>query len=334
MKLQELQKEIADYGADCDDLNSTVRSLIFGKQNAIGFVPSLLQKYHVSGVLNDWAFTQVCNTLNAPAGWLTNHCPEELKVDILNELAVKWRDDKNLFIRLKGEVVRAVLSDKYSVFDHSQLIDLTAEAIQTMGIEPQVHRATVADEMRAYLVFPQITLAPDPTRDNGGLHPSMYISNSERGGGSARITGAVYRSICSNGLIMGWKTNETMAIRHMYHSRAMMSMLVAEGITTALKMSEEATVRFIKSQEVKIPKVNLSSIVSGWTERYGISVDAKENWLATITSEAASYGRADDIRLFDMVNAATYVAQSRSADETEMIERMAGEILWTDTRSR
>lgn len=334
MELQELQTEIADYGADCDDLSTTVRSLIFGKQNAIGFAPSLLQKYNVSGSLNGWAFNQICNTLNAPAGWLTNHCPEELKVDILNELALKWRDDKNLFVRFKGEVVRAVLSDKYSVFDHSQLIDLTAEAIQTMGIEPQVYRATVADEMRAYLVFPQITLAPDPTRDNGGLHPSMYISNSERGGGSARVTGAVYRSICSNGLIMGWKTNETMAVRHLNYSRAEMGLLVAEGITTALKMSEEATRLFIESQEVKIPKANLSSIVSGWTERYGISIDAKDNWLASITSEATSYGRADDIRLFDLVNAATYVSQSRPAEETEMIERMAGEILWTDTRSR
>ena len=113
-----------------------------------------------------------------------------------------------------------------------------------------------------------------------------------------------------------------------------MSMLVAEGITAALKMSEEATVRFIKSQEVKIPKVNLSNIVNGWTERYGISIDAKDNWLATITSEAASYGRADDIRLFDMVNAATYVAQSRSADETEMIERMAGDLLTQETHRR
>lgn len=53
-----------------------------------------------------------------------------------------------------------------------------------------------------------------------------------------------------------------------------------------------------------------------------------------IYSEAASYGRADDIRLFDMVNAATYVAQSRPAFETEMIERMAGDLLTQETHRR
>lgn len=338
-----LKTEVETYSADCTDCNTHLKTLRFGNDNQMIFQADLTQgndKPMMAGKLNDWSFNQIAGRLNAPGQWMTTkYCPEEMKVTILNDLTTKYREDAEYLIRLKSDTVRAVLSNQYSRFDNLEFIDLIGEAVATMGIQGQVHRDTVGDELRAYLIFPQITFAPDPeagTRpnptDNGGLHPAIYISNSERGGGSAKVAGAVYRSICTNGMIFGWQTEDMFSIRHRFHSRTAMGLLVAEGITSALKMSEEATRLFIQSQDVKIPQVSLAGIVNDWANRYGISVEAKDNWLAGINAEAITYNRYQDPRLFDMVNSATYVAQTRNTNEAEQMERMAGDLLRGRTR--
>ena len=332
--LKALRASAEEYAADCADAKATLRTFKFYKDNQMVFAPDG-GMVGMTGKFNDWSFNQLCFKMNVPAGWVGNqkNCPEELKIKILDDLAGKYRDDANMLIRMKGEVIRAVLSSQYAQFDNLEFIDLIAEAVSTMGIEPQVHRVTVDDDMRGYIVFPQITIAPDPTikgeppHGNGGLHPSLYVSNSERGGGSARVVGAVYRSICTNGVIFGWKEQDSFQLRHRFHSRAMMASLVAEGIAEALHMSEEATKKFIAAQDVKVPQVSLAGLVDKWAGQYGITVEAKGNWMTAIATETIINGRKDDTRLFDIVNAATYVAQTIPAAEMEMMERMAGDLL-------
>ncbi|MFA5416903.1 MAG: DUF932 domain-containing protein [Bacteroidales bacterium] len=331
--LEDLKKEIGEYEADTNDSMASQKTLDFAPGNGLHFTPDMAGgSTRMAGIINDWSFTQICGRLNAPGAWLgdPDKCPEELKIDILNQLASKYRDDTNLLIRMKGEVIRAILSSRYSKFDNMEFVDLVGDAVATMGegMAPQIIRSQVGDELRSYVCFPQITLAPDPEkRDTGGLHPSLYISNSERGGGSAKVAGAVFRTVCSNGMIYGWRSEDTFEARHIFKSRAAMGLLVAEGIAEGLRLSEEATDRFIKAQDIKIPQISLAGIVDNWVTKYGISVEAKENWLAAISHETIENGRKNDTRLFDLVNSATYVAQTRRPDETELMERAAGDIL-------
>lgn len=337
--INELQELATAYASDCVDANAESKSFRFANDNQVAFETG--EGFSMVGTLNDWAFKQVCSRLNVPSGWLGNPdvCPENLKVDVLNDLAGIYRDSADYLVRMKGNVIRALLSNQYSIFDNKEFVDLVGEAVSTMGITPSVARYSLDDDMRAYIVFPQVTFAPDPqviTRlpgeprgndDDGGLHPAIYISNSERGGRSAKVVGAVYRSICTNGMIFGWRDENAFVVRHRFHSKAMMATMVADGIAEGLKMSEEATRRFIASQDKKIPAPNLRHLVDDWAGKYGITVEAKENWLAGITNEAIVNGRHEDVRVFDMVNAATYVAQTRNGSEVEHIERMAGDIL-------
>ena len=332
MTINELQEQATAYASDCVDAISESKSFRFAEGNQVAFEAG--EGFSMVGTLNEWAFGQVCSRLNVPSGWLGNPdvCPENLKVDVLNDLASIYRDSANYLVRMKGNVIRALLSNQYSIFDNKEFVDLVGEAVSTMGITPSVARYSLDDDMRAYVVFPQITFAPDPqspsrNNDDGGLHPAIYVSNSERGGRSAKVVGAVYRSICTNGVIFGWREENAFVVRHRFHSKAMMAAMVADGIAEGLKMSEEATRRFIASQDKKVAAPNLRHIVDEWAGKYGITIEARENWLASITNEAIVNGRHDDVRVFDMVNAATYVAQTRDGSEVEHIERMAGDIL-------
>jgi hypothetical protein len=311
-----------------------MRSLEFGADRMLYYnEPNLLfPNARAGGRLNDWAAQQIGSRLDAPGAewlWKEKHCPSDLAATILNDL-VQRRDPAKYLIRLKGSTIRAVLSDQYTRFDNAEMIDLAVQAIDTMGLEPEVKRAQVGDDMSAYILFPQATIENDP-RSKGGrdgrLHPAIHISNSERGGGSAKITGAVFSHYCQNGLITGWSSTEVMAVRHRFISSPAMGALVAQSIASGLEMSEAAARAFVASQEVRIPKPDLSGITASWARRYGLSINQRDSWLDAITGELNRNERQEDPRLFDVVNGATWLAQEISVADSVLVERMAGDLL-------
>ncbi len=233
-------------------------------------------------------------------------------------------------IRNKGDLIRAVLSDQYTVFDNHQLVDLVAEAIGSMGIQPEIKRVAVGDELSSYILFPQVTVDHDPRANgegSGNLHPAIHVSNSERGGGATKIVGAVFSKVCQNGLIYGWNAEDTLSIRHRYLSTEAMGYLVAQSVAAGLKMSEAATKAFVQSKEVHVPMVSLGNIVSDWAAKYGLTVSTKESWLGLICGEMNQNERPDDPRAFDIINGATLLAQQLDPIEAVTLERMAGGLL-------
>ena len=337
-EIQKLRDDVNQYAADCHDAYTQTRGLAFQgrtvsfkSEDAAG---GLFEGADVmeSGRLNDWAAKQLVTKLDAPGyEWLftESRCPADLETTILNTLTAT-RDDAKVFIRSKGEQIRAILSDQYTKFDNTALIDLTCTALETMGLQADVRRPEVGDDLSAYILIPGVTFNNDP-RSKGGegkLHPAIHISNSERGGGTAKIAGAVFTSVCSNGMILGWKTNEVMAVRHRYISTPAMGALVAEAIATGFNMSEHAAKAFVQAQEIHIPKPSLQPLVSGWADKYGLSVGEKENWLGMIAGEINRNERPEDPRLFDVINAATEIAQQKAPVEAILIERMAGDMLF------
>lgn len=336
INFQTLKDRVNAYAEDCSDSLANLKTFHYmpnyglsfssGEENLFGTPVAEARQ------LNDWAFTQLAGRLNAPPmQWLNNEglCDDELRVKIMNEL-IEDREDARYLLRSKGQTLRAVLSDQYTKFDNTELIDLAGEAINQMGIEPQVFRAEIGDQLRGYVLFPQIDFGSPSNGNNpgnGGLHPAVYISNSEIGGGMAKVVGAIYRATCDNGVIFGWNAENIFAIRHRWISRAGMSEVMKNAMIIAFKLSEEAAHKFIASQDIHLPQTNMQSIVDQWATKYGISVGAKEDWLSTISAETHTHGRVNDPRVYDVVNAATYIAQQQQGNEREQIERMAGDFL-------
>lgn len=336
IKLSEFKSQVEKYAIDCHDAISSTKSMMFHGRD-VQFLSGSNQQLILGSVLeqgrlNDWAAMQIGAKLDAPGyDWLfnTKHCPETLQTTILNDL-VTFRPEANVMVRSKGDMVRAVLSDQYTKFDNKELVNLAVTAIDTMGLEPEVKRVLIADDLSAYILFPSVTVSNDP-RAKGGrdgqLHPAIHISNSERGSGSAKIAGAVFSGYCQNGMIYGWSASETMSIRHRYITSATMGALVADSIAIALNMSEQAAKAFVESQEIKISKVSLSSFVDRWASKYGLTVSDKESWLGAITGEVNRNDRPEDPRLFDVINGATWLAQEREVQDSVILERMSGDIL-------
>lgn len=345
----EFHQRVNEYAQHLSDMYGHSQQMFYSDPErtlAVKTEGGLFDSGHVSGSLNRHAFRQLAERLNAPPiSWLDDNrrCDPDIREYLMNEL-LKRREDSRLLVRFRDDTIRAVLSDQYTVFDNKPLIDLVADAVGQMNMEAEVHRAELGDEMRIYVLLPQITFAPDPANrlglptpeqnpahgwrgDDGGLHPAIYVANSEVGTGRVRIHGAVYRAVCSNGAIFGWDTTQELAMYHRGLSMGVMRGFVANAVAQALRFSEEATLKFVQAQEVHLDTKEIPNLISSWIERYGLSVDARDNWLASVRSEAASYGRSQDPRLFDVVNGATYTAQQYEGETRETFERIAGYLL-------
>lgn len=343
-----LQQQANDYAADCSDAYAATSKINFAPDYGLEFEAGanlFAARAKVAGRMNDYAARQVASRLDAPnADWLfhDDHCPDAFRVEILNRL-LGLRDEATYLIRSKGTMIRGILSDQYTPFDNVRLIDLVGDALATMGTEVKVARAEVGDELGAYILLPQISFGKDPrgtqTNSNGpngdgGLHPAVYLSNSEVGRRSVRIAGGTFTGICSNGVIYGLRKGENVfSVRHRFISKTTMGVLVAEAIVDAFHVSEEGAKRFVEAQEVHVEPVSLAPLVDQWARTYGLSIDARTSWLTNITIQAAENGRTQDPRLFDVVNAATLVARDMGLDSREPMEEMAGALLFSPLRA-
>lgn len=338
--ISELLEKVNTYSQDCADAYSSVNHLRFNTHGCMIY-PTKESHYTVDmqGIPNRHALSQIVERLDAPRlDWLDNpkRCPTELKAKILNNLAVDRKDD-GLFVRSKGNTVRGILSSQYTKFDNTLFVDLVGQAVESMGVDVQVHRPMIGDELSAYILIPSITFDKDPSYkggDNGGLHPAVYISNSEIGTGAARTAGGLYRKVCSNGAIYGWKSEQSLQVRHRWLSAYAMRSIVASGIAEALKMSEKAAKAYVAAQDIAIEEVNLKGIIGEWASKYGLTVGAKDNWLKCVTAEVETQERESPM-LIDVFNGATYSAHAiENVMEREMVERMAGDMLYHYTRPR
>jgi hypothetical protein len=319
---------------DALTMSDTVEVSPEGKASYIE--PGTMATLHGSVPISYQGLTQLNARLDGPPMRWTgdpDHCPPPLRGKLLTYLA-KSRKPESLLMREHDGTLRAVLSDDYTRFDHGQFIDLVTQAVESMGpqVNAQVFRAEIGDEMRAYVLLPEVTFGQLPGTDdgghgNGGLHPGIYISNSEIGTGAARTSGGLYRATCQNGMIYGWSAGEIVRVRHLFIHQAALLAVIASAVAAGFKMSERAALAFIESQQIHMRPTGLEGLVEKWVTKYGLSVDRKADWLTAISTETATYGRPDDPRLFDVTNALTYIAREKDAAEREMMERAAGDLI-------
>lgn len=288
------------------------------------------------------AYRQFAERLHAPRpSWLLNrdYCPADLEHSILDDLRQfrAAKDHKHYMLRLRddferdGTTVRAVLSEDYTPFDHTKFIEMVGDAldlVQARELGVIVARSQVGDTMRAYILFSGLTKELPEGKDGGGLHPGIYISNNEIGTGSVRVAAGVWRDVCTNGLIYGWNAEWNRALAHRFYTKAAFSAVIADNVANALEITEEAAEKFVQSYAVEVGKSRVEKILDRWAEG-SMTVKSRERWETLTFASVSDYGRErEDVRLFDVLNGLTQAAQlADNEDETEVMERMAGDML-------
>jgi hypothetical protein len=345
--LDQVREEIEERRSLCFDETVQSRSLEFHGEKRLDFelghsASSLFSGARGTGYLNDNAFKQVASRFGVPPVWVMDgdDCPPALR-----KLVMDWKfghvDDKKMLLRATsdpdGDILRAVLSDRYQPYDHHDLWGAIEAACATMPVQPWVlPRGPVGDDLRGYLVLDNVRFDADqrpihypgqnpaiPSRTgdgggSGGLQPAVYFSNNEIGTGRVRISAGLFRSYCSNGMIYGWKEQSTLSVTHLWSQKNHIALAVHEAIANALTLSEEAASKMVAAMNVRIEPTKLDGIFEKWARTYGIALASKDAWRAMVSAEPS---------MFDAVNAATVLAQKQEPEECENFERMAGDML-------
>lgn len=120
------------------------------------------------------------------------------------------RGTKRLFIRDFNGLHSAVLTDKYSVFDDDEVVDILKENDYLMNSDEFWYSVSPERFHARFISKNKLYIQDDPSP----LSMCVFVDNSMCGMSSFRIRFGIYRWACTNGMISGLKEFEIVREAH------------------------------------------------------------------------------------------------------------------------
>lgn len=324
--------------------------------------------------MTNWGFSQLARMANAPAEYLRK-LPAEVASRCLEVGLDRHFADKKSFDRVGlihgGEtpVLRALTSDKYSRFWNHEVFDrlggLEAKGWQvppgrpcgTKGEDTRI--ATEADcldvRMKGLGINPGDRIAPSgiyasdhdmfafmvneeyriDDGSDGGLSRGFFVSNSEVGAASLRLTMFSYRHVCGNHIV--WDASDVLdvAVRHVGDVSGRFVMSIGDPLDTYLKSSaakDEAKIRRAKEIVLGTDATAILDGIFGLTNRrrrHGLPEALNlETVAAAVESTEQHPEDGNPFSLWGFANGLTRISQlSHYADRRTAIDAAAGSLL-------
>lgn len=277
--------------------------------------------------LTDWGHRQLAEKCGIPIPYyekLRDHDLLQLAADNVNG----WIDQRERrFIRTQNGHVRAILSDKYRVLDHMEVIKAAGEKATEYGAK--IAKCELTDT-RLYmkLIVPHII---EEIKAGDKLVQGIVFSNSEVGAGSFRAEPFAMRLICKNGMIgmdkvarihLGakmeeglWKSQETESLETETIYSQVKDLVEATFDPDKFRMWMDAL-----RQTTEVQLESPSDAVNNIVKEYKIPEGHFQNIMDALVIEG-------DTTQYGMINAITNVARKTdSIDQRIELERIGGEL--------
>jgi hypothetical protein len=303
-------------------------------------VPGKDVEFSADGTLNvkgegkfsftDWSFSQFCTKLHLPTDFM-RRSPEgdgpASRKRIIDHWKEQFFNDKTFLFRMKGHEhkdeetgavgrVRAVLTDRYSVFDNLDLLNLVQPMVAKNNLGIQLGNVT-EKSFHIRLLYPdEINVGTEETPD---IHQTgIHISNSEVG--SRNMTGDIllYRQICTNGMIALLDKD------HLFYQRHV-NVLPQEVRTKLVSAFELADVRRMEMAD-KVMEALGVEVLRAHSE-IGKFLKLHRGTDEFIEKARESFDIEPNNSRYGVVNAITRAAQTLPIDQRVAMEEVAGRYL-------
>lgn len=196
--------------------------------------------------LRELAFSQLCTKLGAPAPYIRN-LPVKLQVACVNYGLTRQRSPA--LLRLAGDEVRAVLSDRYAAADDELLLNMISDCLDGCGYRRDAFVRAAAVGPHTLL---RITLPGDgvPVKVGDVFESGIDIGNSEVGLRSVQVTPVSYRLVCTNGM-RAWNSEAAVRMRHIGDPARLQGQL-ADAIPIAFAEARGDIARWRRAVDVLI----------------------------------------------------------------------------------
>jgi hypothetical protein len=268
--------------------------------------------------LRSSALSMLCARLGAPAEFVRDKLPAPLQIATLNYLMAQGERPGTAMLRLRGDEVTAIMSERYTPLDPVELVDTLRTALARHGLLGDVRARAVATGMTDVirLVVPSESVA---VRVDDVSLVGLDISSSSFGRSAVHIRGTVFRLACTNGL----RTPSSMgdiSFRHVGDTRRLRDG-VTEGVATALGHARGLMGKWRESLGSYIN--NLAGFIDGLRE-------LTQPEQAAVRAELGAKKPSElpeRASVFQVVNAVTAAAHASEPARRIELESIAGGVL-------
>lgn len=260
--------------------------------------------------ISTYTMNQLCNKLEIPTSyykkiphWLQSQCATHGFGNL---------PETDFLVRGKNDIVRALLSDSYVIYNNRQVADIVTSLLNKDD-SVYIHRFHYSYRSMYVKVVSRELVADD------GLRAGIVIGNSEVGSASVSVEPFVFRLACTNDLVV--TDDRSKRLPHIWFTHQELTRRLAEGVSTAFVGAADSMDRFLKAKDEPImdPLETIKRLARErkMTEEFAKKVET-------------SYLSEPQSNKYEIINAFTGAARTLQDHETRMdIERFAGKLLNT-----
>ena len=210
-----------------------------------------------SATLTNWAFKQICGFAGAPVGYLQTLPGELATRNLAHGLHQMANTEKEALVHRNGTtVLRSLTSNRYkriwnyNVLEH--LLDAPSKGWKTPPAMDKAERPSgiYASDHDMFVFMVNDEYRVDDGSD-GGLGRGFFVSNSEVGAASLRITSFLYRYVCGNHIVWGARDVSDIKMRHVGNIHSAFDVEIAQFMR-ASKVSARDDEELIKRAKFRI----------------------------------------------------------------------------------
>ena len=330
--LHELRQRVAQHDTGKWDL-SVPRDRLGLAGGRLILPEEHLDEYPECLTLSPWATAQACHRLGIPVPYF-KRCPAPLQDAQFNHWA--WRQEaepdeeegdakaggepegvRPWLLRCQGGEVRAVLSDRYAPLDNAELLAYLAPLAQERRFEVRGLSLT-PQSLHLRLVDPRLTREVLP---GDRLMVGLHVANSEVGARSVTVDALVWRLVCLNGLVRLVRGKSLLRRRHVSWDRPRFADALGSAVSEALTSGAGLIDRLSAATREPVPDV--LGVVRAIARQASMTQAVQERVLQALSATPPPQQE----RVYGLVQALTFTAQSLAPDDRYDLEVTAGRLL-------
>lgn len=276
-----------------------------------------LARHHEPMTLRANAFTNLMARLGAPSEFVRK-LPAPLALSLIGYLMLDREEGKPATLRLRGNEIAAIVSDRYRPLDASELMETVREGLVRFGA---LHEARVVGVATGLTDSVRLTFPSEQAAVKVGdvSMVSLDITTSSFARSSVKLVPGCYRLVCKNGLLRHHRS-EGLAFRHLGDG---LRESVAEGISSALVHARGVLDQWRRSVDFMI--TNVAEQIDAL--RSELTIPERKNLETDILRETGTAVLPARLPLFDVVNGITSSAKLAAPARRLEIEAVAGDLL-------
>lgn len=197
--LSELFRQAIDIQSECKDFNvsnATYKNVRYdGDTCRLLYQPDDTSVPSRSMAMTRHSLSQLCNKIGVPVRYI-DKCIDSGRLDLAADNINSWIDDfgKNLFLREYKNTIRGVLSDRFSVLDTPQIMEVLADVLDFDEYRIKGHFLS-PERFHARIIQREMM-----NIDGEDLFAGLQIDSSDVGRSILYVRFMIWKQVCTNGL--------------------------------------------------------------------------------------------------------------------------------------